>query len=112
LFETIFSDNLEIIVIKNKRKYWHHAFIASAPTSSVKPSPADDDPSLKKRPEQVSSSPTLDSQRTGSAVPQTPARNPLTLLVQSRQPSRLIATFKDKNITAVPPGSKNWSVSI
>ena len=101
---------LEIIIpVQNQRKYWHHAFIASAPTSSVKPR-EEDDPSLKKRPDQVLASPTLDSHRnhTGSAAS---TRNPLTLLVQSRHPSRLIATFKDKNITVVPPGSKNWSVS-
>ncbi|KAI9558817.1 hypothetical protein GHT06_015606 [Daphnia sinensis] len=37
-------------------------------------------------------------------------QNPLALLVQSRHPRRLIASFKDKSVdTVVPPGSKNWS---
>nr|CAH0105727.1 unnamed protein product [Daphnia galeata] len=87
-------------------RYWHHAFIASAPLSSVKPN-HDDEPALTKRPEQVPPSPTVDCNQTESATTTVSTRNPLTLLVQSRHPSRLIPTFKDKKITA--PGSKNWS---
>jgi hypothetical protein len=101
-----------ILPIRTKRRYWHHAFIASSPASLSSVNPRqDDDSTLTKRPEQGSSSPTSESHRnqTGPATTAVSTRNSLTLLVQSRHSSRLIATFKDKNIAA--PGSKNWSVS-